>query len=67
VVIQANQAWCFVTEQGKAVRKFVTVGVNNGTEVEITSGLSGDELVIAKSANLTDDQAVELGEPMPAR
>jgi RND family efflux transporter MFP subunit len=63
VVMQQNQPWCFVVVDGKAVRKSVKVGISSGTETEITSGLDGDELVIAKAASLTDGQVVELTEP----
>ncbi len=64
VVIQDNRPWCFVLEEGKAVRKPVVVGIKSADEVEIASGLSGDEWVIQdKGASLTDGQAVELVEP----
>lgn len=66
LVTQQNQPWCFVLKDGKAVRQAVTVGVKSKTEVEIASGLNGDELVITKAAGLTDGQAVEL-DPTPVK
>ena len=60
VVSQENRLWCFIVENGKAVRKAVTLGLKSGNEVEIASGLTGDELVVqSKSASLTDGQTVE--------
>ena len=68
VVTAENRAWCFVVENGKAVRKPVTLGLTSGNEVEITSGLSGDELVIqGKGASLASGRAVELIEATPAK
>jgi RND family efflux transporter MFP subunit len=69
VVTADNGVWCFVVEKsGQAVRKPVTLGLASGNEVEIATGLVGDERVIStKGASLTDGQAVELIEPAPAK
>ena len=67
VVVQQNKTWCFVAEDGKAVRKPVTVGVKSATEAEITSGLTGNEWVISKAASLSDGQAVAVEGPPASR
>jgi HlyD family secretion protein len=68
VVNQENRPWCFVVEDGKAVRKPVILGIKNGDEIEVASGLSGDEWVIqGKGASLTDGQAVDVVEATPAK
>ena len=68
VVAQDNGAWCFVVEQDKAIRKPVTIGLKSGNEVEITSGLEENDLVIqSKGASLTDGESVELTAPAPAK
>jgi RND family efflux transporter MFP subunit len=68
VVTQDNGSWCFVVEQGKAVRKPVGVGLKSGNDVEITSGLDERDLVIqAQGASLSDGQSVELVEAPPAK
>ncbi len=68
VVQQDGRAWCFVVADGKAVRRAVTLGIRSGNEVEIATGLSGDESVVqSKGASLTDGQAVEIVEPTAAR
>ena len=67
VVMQQNQPWCFVVVDGKAIRKSVKVGISSGAETEITSGLTDDDLVIAKAASLADGQPVELSEPPPPK
>ena len=61
VIDQDNGTWCLVAENGKAMRQGVTVGLKSGNEVEIVSGLGGEELVIqGKGASIAPGQAVEL-------
>ncbi|MBI4271955.1 MAG: efflux RND transporter periplasmic adaptor subunit [Candidatus Rokubacteria bacterium] len=43
----------FVVRNGVVARRPVTTGVNEGTRVEITKGLAGDELVIVEGKELT--------------
>ena len=45
VVSQEDRTWCFVVENGFALRKAVTLGIKSGAAVEILSGLRDDELV----------------------
>ncbi len=64
VVTQGGQSWCFAIDNGKAIRKVVTLGIKSGGEVEIISGLNGDELLAKdRAASLSDGQAVEVSEP----
>ena len=49
----------YVAENGKAVRRTVTIGSDNGTEAAITSGLAEGELVIT-AGNVTDGSAVNV-------
>ena len=67
VARRQKQSWCFVAENGKAVRKAVTLGINDGTRVEITSGLADQDLVIANPTGLTDGEPVGLVEPPSAK
>ncbi len=41
-----GEKFCFVMEQGKAVRKTVKTGLSNDADIEITTGLTGKETVI---------------------
>jgi RND family efflux transporter MFP subunit len=68
VVEQDGRTWCFIVDAGKAERKAVTIGLASGGEVEITAGLTGDELVIlGKGGSLKDGQAAEVVEAPPSR
>jgi RND family efflux transporter MFP subunit len=50
----------FVAENGKAVKKLVTVGKTYGNDAEILSGLkSGDQLITVGYQELTDGQAIK--------
>ena len=50
----------FVVADGHLVKKPVSVGINDGQYVEITSGLTGDELVVsAMRPTLFSGEAVE--------
>lgn len=41
-----NNKFCFIMEDGKTVKKTVKTGLSNDANIEITSGLTGDETVI---------------------
>jgi membrane fusion protein (multidrug efflux system) len=43
----SKSPYVFVVADGRLVRKPVSVGINDGRYVEITAGLSGDELVVS--------------------
>ena len=45
--------YCYVVEDGTVAKKYVTAGINNGNEVEISDGLDPGELVITDA--VTDD------------
>jgi membrane fusion protein, multidrug efflux system len=50
----------FVVTDGRLVKKPISVGINDGQYVEITSGLTGDELVVsAMRPTLFSGEAVE--------
>jgi RND family efflux transporter MFP subunit len=56
---QADQAYCACVVDGKVHRKPVGVGLNDGSAVEIVSGLDGAEAVIrSEAAALAEGQAV---------
>jgi membrane fusion protein (multidrug efflux system) len=47
VITRGSEQFCYITENEKAVRKDVTLGIKKGKYVEITSGLNiGDELIV---------------------
>jgi HlyD family secretion protein len=41
-----NKKFCFVMKDGKAEKKIVETGLSNDANIEITSGLTGDETVL---------------------
>jgi RND family efflux transporter MFP subunit len=59
LVKDQSRACCVVVSDGKALRKFVIVGMEDGTRTEIVSGLdANDKVVKANSASLVDGQSV---------
>ena len=49
---------------GKAVRRPLVLGLNDGTRAEVVSGLDvGDAVVKANAASLADGQPVQVIEP----
>jgi RND family efflux transporter MFP subunit len=66
IVRQDSQAYCVVVSDDKATRKPVVSGLEDGTRVEIRSGLQGDENVVkANASSLVDGQFVEVIQPPP--
>ncbi len=64
LVKQAEKTVCCCVSGGKIVRKPVTIGLNDGTNVEVLSGLEGtEEIVKANAAALSDGQAVQVQSP----
>ena len=60
VVRQDSQTYCVAVANGKAERKTVKLGFDDGTSAEILSGLQGDETIVrAYATGLTDGQPVE--------
>jgi multidrug efflux pump subunit AcrA (membrane-fusion protein) len=68
LVRQDSKVYCVAVANGKAVRKPVTLGLEDGTRAEILSGLRGDEMVVkAYAASLADGQTVEVIAPEAAK
>ncbi len=61
LIRQDPNVFCVVVKEGQAVRKLVTVGLDDGTRAEILSGLSGDNRIVkAYASSLIDGQRVEI-------
>ncbi len=62
VILTTGKPVVFIVRDGKAVRREVTIGEQQGGLVEITAGLSeGDQVVADGAAGLTDNQPVAPG------
>jgi len=67
LVRQDSRTFCVIVSDGKAVRKLVTLGLEDGTRAEIRSGLQGDEAIVkAYASSLADGQLVQVIQP-PAK
>lgn len=63
IVRKDKQAFCWMVKGGQAVRTPITLGLQVGNDVEVTSGLKGDELVVqSPPSSLQEGQAVEVAE-----
>jgi RND family efflux transporter MFP subunit len=64
-IVEGNgQPRCVVVADGKAARRPVVLGLNDGTRAEVISGLAaGDAVVKANAASLADGQPVQVVEP----
>ena len=63
VLPEKDRASCFVVAGGKAVRRTIKTGLNDGARTEVISGLEGSEFVVKTgAASLVDDQPVEVVE-----
>ena len=59
IVREGKQAFCWTVQDGRAVRAPLSLGLQVGNEVEVVSGLKGEEAVIqAPGQSLQDGQAV---------
>ena len=59
-----SQASCCCIENGRAVQKPITVGLQVADEVEVTSGLRGDELIVQSPvAAVRPGQSVGVASP----
>ncbi len=66
VVEEEGKTRCLVVIDGKAVRRPVVAGIQEGTRVEIVSGLAaGDSVVKAGATSLVDGQPIEVVAPAP--
>jgi HlyD family secretion protein len=64
LVYEGGQAFCCVVEKKQIARRAVTTGLRSGDQVEILSGLAGDEVVVqARAESLSEGQPVELLPP----
>jgi multidrug efflux pump subunit AcrA (membrane-fusion protein) len=64
VVREGENAFCWMARDGKATRVAIVLGLQAGSDVEVVSGLQGDELVVqTRAASLQEGQAVEVAEP----
>jgi RND family efflux transporter MFP subunit len=61
IVHQGKQAFCWVVRRGKAARTPIVLGLQVGNDVEVTTGLKGDELVVqSQGASLQEGRPVEV-------
>jgi HlyD family secretion protein len=64
VRIADGRATCFTISDGKLARQSIALGLSDGKEVEVTSGLTGDEVVVEKAAaDLKEGQPGEAAGP----
>ncbi len=58
-----NNSYVYVVQAGKAVKRLVTLGLQNATVIEVLSGLSeGDVVIIEGNYGLSDGAAVSVSE-----
>lgn len=61
VVVEKTGTAVFLHQNGKAVRKVIRTGFNDGTNWEVLEGLApGDDVLVVGTATLTDGQPVTL-------
>jgi HlyD family secretion protein len=64
LVSESGKDYCVAIIAGKAARRFIKVGLSDGTRTEVVSGLDGHEAVVkANAGSLADGQAVEVVDP----
>jgi RND family efflux transporter MFP subunit len=64
LVREDSKTYCVAVTNGRAVRKPVTVGLDDGTRVEVLSGLQDSEAIVkAYASSLADGQSVEVIAP----
>jgi RND family efflux transporter MFP subunit len=60
ILRQADKTVCCCVQNGKVMRKAITVGLTDGTLVEVVAGLDGtEEVVKANAGSLTEGQSVQ--------
>ena len=66
IVREGDEAAVFVASGTKAKRRPVQMGLNDGTSVEIRSGVSaGDQVIVDGQAGLPDDATIKVGGEPP--
>jgi RND family efflux transporter MFP subunit len=64
IVSEQGKDYCVAVVDGKAVRKPVTRGLEDGLRAEIVSGLKGDESIVnAYASSLNEGQPVQIIQP----
>lgn len=64
VASENGKDYCVVIVAGKAVRRPIQVGLNDGTRIEVVSGLAeGEAVAKANASSLVDGQSVEVVDP----
>jgi RND family efflux transporter MFP subunit len=64
IVREGPQAYCWVAQGGRAVRTPIKLGLAVGDDVEVASGLKGDEVVVqSQTASLQEGQPIEVAQP----
>ncbi len=64
ILEENGKSRCVVVDDGKAARRPIVLGLNDGTRAEVVTGLSGNESVVkANAASLAEGQAVQIIEP----
>lgn len=56
VISKNGEEYVFVVEDGKAVKKNVTLGIDSGTQVQVLTGLTEGEQVIVSGQTYVEDQ-----------
>lgn len=61
IVREDSRTFCVAVVDGKAVRKSIALGLEDGTRAEIVSGIEGNEAVVkAYASSLADGQPVQV-------
>jgi RND family efflux transporter MFP subunit len=64
IVRQGRDTFCCRVEGGKIVRSPITLGLRSGADIEVLSGLTGNEtVVLLRADSLRDGQPVEVMKP----
>ena len=61
IVREGKQAFCWVVKDGQAMRTPITLGLQVGNDVEVASGLKGDELVVQSPGRLAPGRPTRRG------
>jgi membrane fusion protein, multidrug efflux system len=60
IILERDNAFVFVAQSGRARKAAVKIGFNDGTQAEVTSGLTGNEAVVLPgSTALADGQPIQ--------
>jgi HlyD family secretion protein len=63
VLMDQGKSFCLTVANGRIARTPIEIGLRTGSELEVISGLTGDELVVPKNpASLKDGQRAEVNQ-----